>query len=132
MASLLDRETQDKYTLKVKAVDGGGKSATVDVEIAIMDVNDSIPKFRQTSYSVKLAEDAEIGSEVFNFQAYDTDKGDFLNYEIVSGNEDGSFTLSVTQTGSAKLLLGSPLDYSDKKTYILKIKEYWFPILSLD
>ena len=45
-----------------------------------------------------------------------------LNYEIVSGNEDNAFILEMTSEGSANLLLGAPLDYSDKKSYILKIK----------
>ena len=45
-----------------------------------------------------------------------------LNYEIVSGNEANAFILEMTSEGSANLLLGQPLDYSDKKSYILKIK----------
>ena len=64
----LDRERKDKYTFKIQAEDGGGKKATVNVEITILDVNDSTPKFPLTSYSVKLAEDAELGTNVFKIQ----------------------------------------------------------------
>ena len=71
----LDRERQDQYQFEVVAKDGGGKEAAVSVKISILDVNDSFPKFRQSSYSVKLAEDAKIGTQVFTIQAFDTDKG---------------------------------------------------------
>ena len=71
----LDRERQDQYQFEVVARDGGGKEAAVSVKISILDVNDSFPKFRQSSYSVKLAEDAKIGTQVFTIQAFDTDKG---------------------------------------------------------
>ena len=71
----LDREKQEKYNFEVVARDGGNKEAAVEVRISILDVNDSAPKFRQSSYSVKLAEDAQIGSQVFTMQAFDTDKG---------------------------------------------------------
>ena len=118
----LDRERKDKYTFKIQAEDGGGKKATVNVEITILDVNDSTPKFPLTSYSVKLAEDAELGTNVFKIQAQDTDKGDMLTYEITSGNEDGTFILEMRDDGSVNLLLGNLLDYSNKKTYVLKIR----------
>lgn len=71
----LDRERTDQYQFEVVARDGGGKEAAVLVKITILDVNDSFPKFRQSSYSVKLAEDAKIGTQVFTIQAFDTDKG---------------------------------------------------------
>ena len=98
----LDRERKDKYTFKIQAEDGGGKKATVNVEITILDVNDSTPKFPLTSYSVKLAEDAELGTNVFKIQAQDTDKGDMLTYEITSGNEDGTFILEMTMIKEIK------------------------------
>lgn len=75
VAGQLDRERQDQYQFEVVARDGGGKEAAVSVKISILDVNDSFPKFRQSSYSVKLAEDAKIGTQVFTIQAFDTDKG---------------------------------------------------------
>ena len=77
----LDRERQDQYQFEVVAKDGGGKEAAVSVKISILDVNDSFPKFRQSSYSVKLAEDAKIGTQVFTIQAFDTDKGIGFNSE---------------------------------------------------
>lgn len=62
----LDRETRAKYTLEVVATDRGNPalSATVTVEVQVLDVNDNNPVFSRSSYSVEVSEDVAEGSQV--------------------------------------------------------------------
>lgn len=62
----LDRETRAEHTLEVVATDRGSPalSATVTVQVQVMDVNDNSPVFRKSSYSVEVSEDAAEGSRV--------------------------------------------------------------------
>lgn len=62
----LDRETRAEHTLEVVATDRGSPalSATVTVQVQVMDVNDNSPVFRKSSYSVEVSEDAVEGSRV--------------------------------------------------------------------
>ena len=48
----LDRETAPSYQLQVHAVDGGGRSCTMDVYITLTDVNDNQPVFSHLLYEV--------------------------------------------------------------------------------
>lgn len=54
----LDRETQDRYELVVKATDMagqmGGLSGSTTVTIVITDVNDNPPRFTQSEFSGPL------------------------------------------------------------------------------
>lgn len=62
----LDRETRADYTLEVVATDRGSPalSATVTVEVKVMDVNDNSPVFSKNSYSTEVSEDAAEGTKV--------------------------------------------------------------------
>lgn len=62
----LDRETKTEYVLEVMATDRGSPalSATVTVEVKVMDVNDNNPVFSRSSYSVEVSEDAAEGFKV--------------------------------------------------------------------
>lgn len=55
----LDRETQDRYELVVKATDMagqmGGLSGSTTVTIVITDVNDNPPRFTQSKFPGPLA-----------------------------------------------------------------------------
>ena len=118
----MDREKRDRYEFKVNAQDGGGKSANVVVKVKVLDVNDSPPKFSQSSYSVKLPEDARPGTTVFTLAAVDPDNGDNLDYHIVGGDPHGTFTIQLAEKGAADVLLATYLDYSTQKTFALTVE----------
>lgn len=62
----LDRETKANYNLKVVATDHGSPplSATVTVNLKVLDVNDNSPVFKRNSYNVEVSEDAAEGFQV--------------------------------------------------------------------
>jgi len=55
-SALLDRESQDMYTLAVEVTDGGTPplSSNTTVRIVVTDVNDNTPVFSQEAYNVSL------------------------------------------------------------------------------
>ena len=73
----LDRETRDRYRLKVIAYDGGqpSKSGSIDVEVAVSDANDNPPVFEYDSYEVTIPENLPIGTTVTRVHALDRDIG---------------------------------------------------------
>ncbi|XP_046903093.1 protocadherin gamma-C5-like [Hypomesus transpacificus] len=78
----LDREKQATHRLRLTAVDGGipAKSGTAEITIHVLDVNDNAPVFDESTYDVKLAENATPGTLVVISKAVDLDEG--LNSEI--------------------------------------------------
>ena len=76
-AELLDRETVDKYTLTVRATDGGGRSCVSSVYIALSDVNDNSPVFTMSNYQVMVSEDAQISTLLTRVMAIDSDLGEY-------------------------------------------------------
>ena len=84
-ADVLDRESVDKYTLTVRATDGGGRSCTSRVYITLSDVNDNAPVFTMSSYQLMIPEDAQINTLLTRVTAIDSDLGrhwDWLCYGI--------------------------------------------------
>ena len=57
VASHLDRETKDSYTLRISALDGKNSGNTV-VYVTVKDVNDNNPSFDESSYKATLLENA--------------------------------------------------------------------------
>ena len=51
----LDRERKDRYSLTVRALDGGKppRSGSLALDIIVTDVNDNNPEFANLSYSVR-------------------------------------------------------------------------------
>ena len=86
----LDRETTPSYTFDIIAKDSGSpsKSATVTVNVKVLDKNDNEPKFDKPSYSFSISEAAQVTTVVGKVFADDEDEG--LNgevvYSIVAGN----------------------------------------------
>ncbi|XP_049943213.1 cadherin-89D [Schistocerca serialis cubense] len=88
----LDREQREVYAFKVRAVDQAPpalrRSATVDVQVVVLDVNDNAPAFESFSaietdasgrpvpvYRASVPESAAAGQEVLRLAARDPDAG---------------------------------------------------------
>ncbi|XP_061542620.1 protocadherin alpha-C2-like [Phycodurus eques] len=73
----LDREQQAVHNLILTAVDGGAppRSGTASIIVHVLDNNDNAPLFDKSIYSVKIMENAPIGSLVIDLNATDLDEG---------------------------------------------------------
>ena len=113
-----DREEDDLYTFFVVAVDLGlpVQSASVQVNVTILDEDDNPPSFSQAFYNFTLPEDFPFNQSLVTFTVTDRDEGlnaDFV-LQIVSGNEDGYFHLAA-ETGVLRVV--SMLDYESIQSY---------------
>jgi hypothetical protein len=96
IVSSLDRETQQNYTLIIRAQDDGqpAKSSTATFTVTVTDINDNKPTFGRDSYSFNIAENNAVNVVVGKLgHATDEDAGNNAKivYSIVSGNVNTAF-----------------------------------------
>uniref|UniRef100_A0A3Q3WPX5 Cadherin-23 n=1 Tax=Mola mola TaxID=94237 RepID=A0A3Q3WPX5_MOLML len=94
----LDRESVDRYLLKVRAIDNGSPPRHTDhsLTINILDVNDNAPLIEnQRGYNVSISENVGGGTSVLRVMATDQDIGPnaMLFYYITAGNQDLTFRM---------------------------------------
>eukprot|EP00058_Branchiostoma_floridae_P024852 XP_002610342.1 hypothetical protein BRAFLDRAFT_72456 [Branchiostoma floridae] len=113
---------------EIKAVDGGQgldqRTATVFVNITVLDVNDNSPVFVQPEYHTNILEnitDMEIVVQVNATDEDSTTNGDIL-YAITGGNTDDAFIINpqsgIIQRGVV------PLDRETLDGYVLTVDAY--------
>lgn len=125
VAGRLDRETKSVYEMEVHALDTGAstnpQSSSVSVRVEVLDANDNAPRWPDGDpVTVPVAEDAAIGSVVYNFTATDADTE--ANAELryaVARPASVPFTLDPL-TGT--LTLVEPLDYETVREYVLIVR----------
>ncbi|XP_063930740.1 cadherin-87A isoform X2 [Zophobas morio] len=120
-SGFLDHEVVQEVVVQVVASDGAPnnvkRSATVPVNVKILDVNDNKPKFNQSEYNVTVIENVRLNPPVPLLQVNATDEDSGINgnihYEIIGGNDRDIFLLGV-ETGILyphKSLLGQNRDF---------------------
>ena len=74
----LDYEIDPYYLFEVEAMDRGDgvNSATVMVNVSVVDENDNIPMFNRSLYTIRVREDVDIYSTIFTASASDRDSGE--------------------------------------------------------
>ncbi|KAJ8401318.1 hypothetical protein AAFF_G00385490, partial [Aldrovandia affinis] len=120
----LDRETQDRYELVVKATDMagqmGGLSGSTTVTIVITDVNDNPPRFPQKMYQFSVSEGAAVGTPVGRVMATDADMGENTDMSYLIKDEEGGELFRVTTDGDTQeaiITIRKPLDFESKRTH---------------
>ena len=93
----LDREKQDRYSLKISVSDQGYPQLTSsgDVTINVIDVDDNCPEFVPAEYNVTVRENVEFNQSIVQVTATDADlkNNEIMLYAIRSGNTGGAFTI---------------------------------------
>uniref|UniRef100_A0A4W5Q4X2 Cadherin-23 n=1 Tax=Hucho hucho TaxID=62062 RepID=A0A4W5Q4X2_9TELE len=133
--SPLDRESVDRYLLKVRAMDSGVPPRYRDLPliINILDVNDNTPVIEsQWGYNVSVSENVGGGTSVLRVVATDRDIGPnaMLFYYITSGNKDLTFRMD-RMTGEM-VTRPSPPDRERQQEYrlIMMVEDDGTPSLS--
>eukprot|EP00062_Callorhinchus_milii_P021760 gi/632978814/ref/XP_007906125.1/ PREDICTED: cadherin-15 isoform X3 [Callorhinchus milii] len=123
----LDRETISTYnlTLQVADLSGVGLANTASAIIFITDLNDNAPHFTASEFAVAVTEDT-VGQEVGRVSVEDKDEAGtrnwLANYTIVSGNQDGHFSISTDpHTNQGIVLVEKSLDYEAVADYSLTV-----------
>ena len=116
----LDYETTAHYMLNVTATDGGSpsSSASAQVNITVVNVNDNVPVFVTSSQVSKVREDVAIGTHVIRLNATDAD-GKGLTFKLASGNTGGTFKI---HSSTGLITVAAKLDREKIEQYILAVK----------
>ena len=107
----LDRETLDRYVLKLVAIDGGSPrmSSTSTILLTVADSNDEVPRFTRL-YSLNVTEGTRVGSHLLTVDTVDLDTPINANvtYSFVAdSNPDKTFRINPT---TGKIILVKALD----------------------
>ncbi|XP_017769468.1 PREDICTED: fat-like cadherin-related tumor suppressor homolog isoform X4 [Nicrophorus vespilloides] len=95
--ALLDYESMRReYILRVRASDWGlpyRRQTEMQLTVRVKDVNDNRPQFEKIDCHGHIPRYVPIGSEIITLSAIDFDAGNIISYRIISGNEDGCFSI---------------------------------------
>ncbi|OXB57610.1 hypothetical protein ASZ78_010572 [Callipepla squamata] len=125
----LDRETQDRYEVVIRATDMagqlGGLSGSTTVTIVVTDVNDNPPRFPQKMYQFSIVETAPVGTAIGRVKAEDSDVGENTDMTYQMKDEEGVEMFKVTtdsNTQEAVITIQKPLDYESKKVHTVVVE----------
>ncbi|KAM8879066.1 protocadherin Fat 1a isoform 5-T7 [Spinachia spinachia] len=120
---LLDHETTSHYWLTVYATDRGvvPLSASVEVYVQVLDVNDNAPQTSEPVYYPSVMESSPKDVSIIQINAVDPDAkaSDKLSYRITSGNPQGFFAVNA-KTGLVTTT-SRKLDREQQDEHILEI-----------
>uniref|UniRef100_A0A3P8PGP9 Cadherin domain-containing protein n=1 Tax=Astatotilapia calliptera TaxID=8154 RepID=A0A3P8PGP9_ASTCA len=123
--SMLDREQQPKYDIRIVAKDAGNPplSSHRIISVIISDVNDNSPEFSTNPYMFYVTENNAAGGSLFSVSAHDCDEGDnaHISYNIMR-NADEKLTsfLSINPENGEIVALKS-FDFETMKTFQFQV-----------
>ncbi|XP_039339428.1 protocadherin alpha-13-like isoform X2 [Mauremys reevesii] len=122
----LDREETPAHHLLLTATDGGKPelTGTVQLLITVLDVNDNAPSFNQSSYKVRLLENAANGTMVMKVNATDLDEG--INKDILytlrgvtQPNASATFRID---SNTGEISVNGELDFENTKLHEVRVE----------
>ncbi|KAM9230327.1 cadherin EGF LAG seven-pass G-type receptor 1 isoform 1-T1 [Dugong dugon] len=128
----LDRENVAVYSLRALAVDRGSPaplSASVEIQVTVLDINDNPPVFERDELELFVEENSPVGSVVARIRANDPDEGPNaqIMYQIVEGNVPEVFQLDLL-SGDLRALV--ELDFEVQREYVLVVQATSAPLVS--
>ncbi|XP_065146666.1 protocadherin gamma-A3-like isoform X34 [Paramisgurnus dabryanus] len=122
--SPLDREKEKHHNLILTAFDGGKpqRSATVQINIFVLDVNDNAPVFSQSSYKASVVENAAKGTVVTTVSATDADESsNDVQYYFEHATSAVKALFSIDADSGEVKVIGD-IDYEKHKQFTFKVK----------
>nr|XP_037863230.1 cadherin EGF LAG seven-pass G-type receptor 1 isoform X3 [Chlorocebus sabaeus] len=128
----LDRENVAVYNLWALAVDRGSPtplSASVEIQVTILDINDNAPMFEKDELELFVEENNPVGSVVAKIHANDPDEGPNaqIMYQIVEGDMRHFFQLDLLN-GDLRAMV--ELDFEVRREYVLVVQATSAPLVS--
>ncbi|XP_041929658.1 protocadherin alpha-3-like isoform X8 [Alosa sapidissima] len=120
----LDREKQPYMQLTLTAIDGGNppKSATSQIKINVLDINDNVPVFSRPLYKASVFENVPIGTTVVTINATDLDEG--TNSEIVYSlsrkDQDNILEMFQIDSATGAITVKSNIDFEQRSAFEIR------------
>ncbi len=131
VASTLDFLEQPFYRLTVEAEDFGvpSKSAAVQVNISVQDINNHDPQFPLDVYQVTILENITVGSLVLSVPATDPDASSLTYVMTENAYEDGVPLFRVNST-TAEIFTIAPIDreFADRLEILISAIDSGYPV----
>ena len=123
VAGDLDREAFPFHTLTVAVTDNGDPPlmAYARITVTVLDINDHIPMFPYSFYTISVPEDTSVDSTIFTAQAFDRDAGSNSQLSFVLGLPGVPFSLNPS---TGELAISQPLDAETQAFWSLNITVY--------
>ncbi|XP_048399413.1 protocadherin gamma-A11-like isoform X7 [Stegostoma tigrinum] len=125
---LLDREMVSQYDITVTCWDEGSPVLTSNktIQLKISDINDSPPRFSQSSYTTYITENNVIGSSIYSAPAFDSDlnQNSRLSYSILQtqvGHDPVSNYVSIN-SDSGVISAERSFDYEELKKFQIRVQ----------
>ncbi|XP_041929664.1 protocadherin alpha-13-like isoform X14 [Alosa sapidissima] len=122
----LDREKSAKHILHVTAVDGGNppKSGTLNVSVAVLDINDNRPVFSQEVYSATIQENAPFGTVVIVINSTDADEGPNGEVEYTLGRSLKTMVkdLFTLDSITGEIRVKGQIDFEENEVYRFNVQ----------
>ncbi|MCA2645731.1 MAG: cadherin domain-containing protein, partial [Microcystis sp. M069S2] len=115
---LLDYETQNNYSIRVKTTDQGGLSYEKQLTVSVSDVNENPTNLNLSNNTV--AENSPLNTLIGNFTTTDPDTGNTFTYSLVTGT--GSTDNSLFTIDGNQLKVNGLLDYETKPNYSILVR----------
>ncbi|PIO22863.1 hypothetical protein AB205_0090350, partial [Aquarana catesbeiana] len=126
LEKILDREEKSEHKLILFAIDGGEppRSASTQIKIIVLDINDNAPVFDQASYKVGIMENLPLKTMIMKLNATDLDEG--ANREILYSFNDHTLNSAKKifdlNEITGEILIKGAVDYEVAKLYELFVK----------
>ncbi|KAL8194379.1 UNVERIFIED_CONTAM: hypothetical protein K2H54_016463 [Gekko kuhli] len=125
LETLLDREEQKMYQLILTAADKGDpiRSGTVQIRVAVTDVNDNAPVFSKSLYEASVMENIPKGSQVLTVNATDVDEG--INSKIkylFRKSSDKTSKIFHLDSSTGQISVIGNLDFEDSKLHEMEVQ----------
>ncbi|XP_020860824.1 protocadherin beta-16-like [Phascolarctos cinereus] len=124
----LDRERVSSYNITITAVDWGSPSLSAweSVTVQILDINDNLPLFNQSSYTMYVTENNRPSLMIGGVNATDSDSGQNakVTYSIWSENKHSPFSspfISINSENGQVYILKT-LDYEEIKDFKVTVQ----------
>ena len=117
----LDREAKDHYELLLLAIDGVPKvhTGSTKLNVTILDSDDHPPMFVRSEFTVNIAENLDVGTEILTVTAVDPDLG--TNGQIIYGF-NGSVKAFDIESDTGMIRTKSKIDYETQTSFQLIVK----------
>ncbi|KAK2165205.1 hypothetical protein LSH36_53g01012 [Paralvinella palmiformis] len=120
----LDREEKSSYVLELTATERNVqdlKQSILIIQVSVTDVNDNMPVFTQSKYTVTVPENVHIGTALVKVMATDMDSGENsrIRYLLSSRSADNYDLMFRVDELTGEIYTQESLDYEERSQYTL-------------